>query len=130
MQSGTKAFTDGELRLLQSLEGTSLSKNVCESFFTDLYNDLMHKKWRNVEINLGKLLHSYLCPDAVKWLSETDLGALVFALHVQPVARESSLSIRLATLLVAHWADALKLAVSLVHETSRDFGILEVCTKV
>ena len=94
-----------------------MTESKMRAIFDELAKAALACDWPTVENILAKLVNTRMTPSSLLFLADTDLGALVSHIHLQPPCPVLAFSIRLATLCVAYWSDNLKLAANLLGET-------------
>lgn len=116
-----EVFTAEEIALLSQTPGyDQLTDAVMARLFDELTSACLRCDWTALERILAGLLNTNVQPSQLVGLANTDLAAFVSHIHLQTPSRELSFSIRMATLLVAWWADALKIALLLINEVESD----------
>lgn len=113
-----KAFTQPEIEFLKDSPGyKNLSEPKMRQIFSQLARASIACDWPIVEKILARMINTRITPSGLLHLADTDLGALVSHVHLQPPCPATSFSIRLATLCVAYWSDSLKLVANLIGES-------------
>ena len=113
-----QAFNRNEIAFLKCCPGyLQMTESKMQAIFNELAKAALVCDWPTVEKILAKLVNTHMTPSALLLLADTDLGALVSHIHLQPPFPVLAFSIRLATLCVAYWSDNLKLAANMLGET-------------
>ena len=103
-------FTKAERTFVSNQPAQDLSTlSSCSSIVDKLERATRYGHYKELESTLACLLNAAVQPETLPNLCRSDLGALVAQIHRMPeLTPDSSFSVRLSTLLVAFWAELLK----------------------
>lgn len=110
MRDNDSAFGDDEFRRMKDAEPfPEITERLARSIVTEMERSIAIKDWVTVENMLIQLIATPLEAGDLSALQPTGIGGLALAIEQTRITNETSLSVRLATVLVSIWTSHIKM---------------------
>lgn len=110
MRDNDSAFGDDEFRRMKDAEPFSeITERLARSVGTEMERSIVIKDWVTVENMLMRLIATPLEAGDLSALQPSGIGGLALAIEQMRITNETSLSVRLATVLVSIWTSHIKM---------------------